>query len=83
MITYAIVTLTDPENLSSACIKEVQYGTEVLGLPGDLVRSFVECTNKGYLTDPWEDVIEEGLELRPPPFRPVFRHLYEEMKDRI
>lgn len=83
MICYRITILTNPEDFSSARIIEVQHGTEIIGLPGNIVRSFIECTNKGYLTDPWEDVIGAGLELIPPPFRPVFRHLYEEMKDKI
>ena len=83
MIEYAVVTLTDPKDFNSASIIEVQYGTKVVGLCGDMVRNFIRCTNNAYITFPDEDVLAEGLELIPPHARPIVKHLYEEMKDKV
>lgn len=83
MIAYAIVILTNLEDLKVTSTIEVRYGTEILNLDGEVVRAFVRCANNGYETFPWLDVLAEGLELISPFARPIYRHLYEEMKDKI
>lgn len=86
MIAHAIVTLTDSEDLNETSVIEVQYGTEVFGLCGEMVRSFVRCVNKAratWLTRTEEEILAEGLRIIPSETRPLLKHLYEEMKDRI
>lgn len=80
MIAYEMVLLNDPDTINEEQDIEVQYGTEVIGMCGNIVRSFVRCTNKAFERFPEEDVLEEGLRLVPPEFRPMFAFLYEKLK---
>lgn len=83
MIAYRLVLLNDPDTINEEHDIVVQYGTEVIGLCGTMVRSFIKCTNKGCVAFPTyteEEVLEEGLSLIPPEFRPVLKFLYKKLK---
>lgn len=79
MVAYAIVLLTDLDDVNTVAFMEVQTGTDMLVMRGEVVRSFVQCTNKAYETFPEAACLEEGLKLIPPTLQPVFAHLYEKL----
>lgn len=83
MLEYAIVLLTDLENVPNAERIEVRYGTTVHNICGETVRSFVKCTNHAYHDYPFDDCLAHGLSLIPPEFRPIFEYLYETLKETI
>ena len=83
MIEYRMVLLNDLETINEECEIKIQYGTEVVVMCGEMVRSFVRCTNKGYERFPEEDVLEEGLRLIPSQLRYIYRFLYEKLNDVI
>lgn len=78
-----MILLTDLKTINKTRDITVQYGTEVVGLPGDMVRSFIRCTNAACKRFPNEDVLAEGLRLIPPEFREVLEWLYEKLNDVI
>lgn len=83
MIAYTIVLLTELSKVDAIEIFEVQVGTMVIGLHGDMVRSFVHCMNKACASYPEADCLEYGLEWIPPEYRDVFTYLYETCKELI
>ena len=83
MIEYAIVLLTDLEDIREACRIDVQFGTARLSLDGDIVRAFVKCTNHAYYDYPFDNCLGYGLELVPPELRPIFEYLFETLKETI
>lgn len=83
MIAYAVMLLTDLEDVEEADTIDVVYGTRKLGLSGVVVRSFVRSTNHAYHDFPYDDCLSYGLSLVPPPLRPIFKYLYETLKETI
>lgn len=83
MIAYAIVLLTDIEDIHKAESIDIMYGTAELSLHGEAVRRFVECTNHAYHDFPYYDCLTAGLEFVPPKLRFIFAHLYETLKETI
>lgn len=81
MIAYAMVLLTDLEDIREVRHIVVQYGTAKLSLDGEAVRQFVKCTNHAYHDYPYQDCLAYGLALLAPEFRPVFKHLYETLRE--
>jgi len=83
MIEYAIVLLTDVEDVRKAGMIDVQYGTATLSLCGELVRSFIRSTNHAYHDYPYSNCLAYGLEHIPPELRPILAHLYDTLKEVI
>lgn len=79
MIAYAIVLLTDLDDVNTITYITVQLGTDTFSLHGEVVRSFVRCTNEAYAIYPKAECLEVGLKLIPPEFRPLFEHLYKRL----
>lgn len=77
MIEYNPILLTDLEDINRAAIIRVQYGTDVCFLRGDLVRSFIKCTNEAIAKHPGEDCLSCGLQQIPESVRFVVEYLYE------
>lgn len=83
MIAYAIVLLTDLEDIFEADRIEVCYGTNTCKIDGEMVRTFVKATNHAYHDFPYSDCLSYGLTLVPPEMRPIFEYLYETLKETI
>lgn len=81
MIAYAIVLLTDLEDIKEACRINVQFGTAGLSLDGDTVRAFVQCTNHAYHDHPYDNCLAYGLTLLPPELRSIFEYLFETLRE--
>jgi len=83
MIAYRLVMLTDPKDINSADVIEVQYGTKTAAVCGEMVRDFVKCVRNAYATSQYVDALEELLKTAPPDIRFVLRYLYSELEDKI
>lgn len=83
MVAYAIVLLTDMEDVHEACRIEVRYGTITHSICGETVRAFVRATNHTYHDYPNRNCLACGLEFVPPEMRPIFEYLYETLKETI
>ena len=83
MIEYAMILLTDLEDIHEASRIEVRYGTITHNICGEMVRAFVKSTNHAYHDYPFDNCLGYGLELVPPEMRPIFEYLYETLKETI
>jgi len=81
VIEYAIVLLTNIEDVKKVNRVKVRFGTEVYSINGEIARAFVESTNHAYHDYPHHNCLEHGLEFVPPELRPIFEYLYETLRE--